>query len=289
MTATTAASDRRLRTFGAWAFGFSWALWLPAGLAARGSVELPLPAEILTVVGSFGPMIGALVAAGRLGGRTEIRGLLARLRLRSTSPRWLLAAIALGSVTALPALVFLLTGGDVDRSAALQHLAVLPLHFLVVGVIGGGLDEELGWRGFAQPRLQRQLAPLPATIGLGLIWSVWHLPLWLDPTSAQSAYPFAVYTVVIVGHAIVTGFLYNASGGSILVAIAAHSANNAFDGLRYAVLGDARHELAWQVVLAGVSIGTAVAVIAGTRGRLGLPSRPAATSPASAPFLAATA
>jgi membrane protease YdiL (CAAX protease family) len=166
--------------------------------------------------------------------------------------------------------VYLAAGGSTNAGEVGSHLLVLPFHFLIVAAIGGGLDEEVGWRGMAQPLLQRRLPPLPANLVLGVIWAVWHLPLWLDPTSAQSAYPFALYTLVIVGHSLVTGYLYNASGGSLLVAVLVHSAHNTFDGLRYAILGHSGSHLLWQGVLAIAAMSLAAAVTLSTRGRLGV-------------------
>ncbi len=273
-TTRARARDSRLRGFLLGAFGISWALWIPAGLDLRGSIELPLPSTLLVVLGSFGPMLAAVAVTARHSGWGAVKALLGRLRLRGVAGRWFVLAVVLGSVTVLPALVHLLTGGPTDADAVAAHLAAVPLHFLIVATVGGGLDEELGWRGVAQPQLQLHMSPLPANLLLGLIWAVWHLPLWLDPTSAQAAYPFAVYAVVIIGHSLVTGYLYNASGGSLLIAVLVHSTNNTGDGIRYAVLGRAGDDLGWQLLLAAASLTLGAVICSYTRGRLGLPTVP---------------
>ncbi len=262
--------DTRLRGFLMGAFGISWVLWIPAALDLRGSIDLPLPPTLLVVLGSFGPLIAALAVTARHGGWAGVKALLGRLRLRGVAGRWFALAVVLGSITVLPALVHLLAGGSTDPGAVAAHLAAVPLHFVVVATVGGGLDEELGWRGVAQPLLQMHMSPVPANLLLGLVWAAWHLPLWLDPTSAQAAYPFAVYTVVLVGHSLVTGYLYNASGGSLLIAVLVHSTNNTGDGIRYAVLGRAGHDLRWQLLLAVASLALGAAICLYTRGRLGL-------------------
>ena len=266
--------DTRLRGFLLGAFGISWVLWIPAGLDLRGSIDLPLPATLLVVLGSFGPMLAAIAVTARHGGWAAVKALLGRLRFRGVAGRWFVLALVLGSVTVVPALVHLFTGGSTDTDAVAAHLAAVPLHFLVVATVGGGLDEELGWRGVAQPQLQLRMSPVPANLLLGLVWAAWHLPLWLDPDSAQAAYPFAVYAVVIVGHSLMTGYLYNASGGSLLIAVLVHSTNNTGDGIRYAVLGQSGDDLSWQLLLAAASLALGAAFSVYTRGRLGMPAAP---------------
>ncbi len=219
-------------------------------------------------------MLAALAVTARHGGWAAVEELLGRLRCRGVAGRWFVLALVLGSVTVVPALVHLFTGGSTDADAVASHLAAVPLHFLIVATVGGGLDEELGWRGVAWPQLQLRMPPVPANLLLGLVWAAWHLPLWLDPDSAQAAYPFVVYAVVIVGHSLVTGYLYNASGGSLLIAVLAHSMNNTGDGIRYAVLGRAGDDLGWQLLLAAASLALGAALCLYTRGRLGVPACP---------------
>jgi membrane protease YdiL (CAAX protease family) len=219
-------------------------------------------------------MLAAIAVTARHGGRAAVKALLGRLRFRGVAGRWFILALVLGSVTVVPALVHLFTGGSTDAHAVAGHLAAVPLHFLIVATVGGGLDEELGWRGVAQPQLQLRMSPVPANLLLGVVWATWHLPLWLDPSSAQAAYPFLLYAVVIIGHSLVTGYLYNASGGSLLIAVLVHSTNNTGDGIRYAILGQAGDDLGWQLLLAAASMALGAALCLYTRGHLGLPACP---------------
>jgi len=62
-------------------------------------------------------------------------------------------------------------------------------------IIGGGL-EELGWRGFLQPRLEKAAGYIPSVLIVGILWSVWHLPLWLIVGTTQSAIPFGIYALL---------------------------------------------------------------------------------------------
>ncbi len=118
-------------------------------------------------------MLAALAVTARHGGWAAVEELLGRLRCRGVAGRWFVLALVLGSVTVVPALVHLFTGGSTDADAVASHLAAVPLHFLIVATVGGGLDEELGWRGVAWPQLQLRMPPVPANLLLGLVWAAW--------------------------------------------------------------------------------------------------------------------
>jgi membrane protease YdiL (CAAX protease family) len=140
---------------------------------------------------------------------------------------------------------------------------------VLVATVGGGLDEEAGWRGYALPRMLRTLHPVTASVVLGLLWAPWHLPLWLDPTGTHAAYPFWVYLLDTVALSILFGWMYCASGGSLLVAIWAHALANSADGVRYQILGDDKADLSHQLTLLAAHLITAAMVIVATGGRLG--------------------
>lgn len=267
-TATTGTRDG-LPAFFTLAFGLSWGCWIPVALAERGNLELPVPALALTIIGAFGPMAAALIVAAGLHGAPGVRQLFRSLRLRGLDRRWLWLALAVGLVDLSPAAVHLLDGGPLPEDVIGQVL-IMPVHFVFIALAGGGLDEEMGWRGFALPALQERLAPLPANLMLGVVWAAWHLPLFLDPSSTQSQSSFGVYLVTLVAQAIVIGWLFNASCGSLLVAIVAHAAANTGDGLRLAVTTDAAGT-AWLQMTAYIVV--ALLVVWRTEGQLGLTPR----------------
>jgi membrane protease YdiL (CAAX protease family) len=78
--------------------------------------------------------------------------------------------------------------------------------------------EEIGWRGFALGRLQSVIkSPLVASIVLGVIWGLWHLPLYLDPR--QAGFPLILFLLFIIGISIIYMVLFNSTGGSLLLAV----------------------------------------------------------------------
>ena len=89
------------------------------------------------------------------------------------------------------------------------------------------VGEEVGWRGFAMPRLQAKTSPLVASIVIGLFWAPWHAPLWGAQGAPISSGEFwAIQFFAIIPSSLITGWLYNRSQGSILVAGIAHAASN---------------------------------------------------------------
>lgn len=72
------------------------------------------------------------------------------------------------------------------------------------------------------PRLQSKYNALIANLILGILWAVWHIPLWFIPGSAQSTMPFWMFVVVIVALRILMGWAYNNTKGSLIIAVLFH-------------------------------------------------------------------
>jgi membrane protease YdiL (CAAX protease family) len=265
-----APAGRHLLTFFALAFGLTWVLWVPAGLSARGALSLPVPALVLVVLGGFGPLLAAVLTAFRVDGRRGVRSLFAQLDPRGVRRRWFLATLLLVPLNLAPVAGHLLTGGaPPSAQTVLSAVLVFPVQLLFVAIAGGGLDEEMGWRGYALPRLLRATPPLVAHAILGVVWSCWHLPLWLDPTSSQAAYPFGLYLLGTTALSVLIGWMYSASGGSLAVAVLAHAVSNSSDRVRYEFLGADKGRIVHQLTVVAV-LGLAALVVAWrTRGRLG--------------------
>src|SRR5207248_818107 len=98
------------------------------------------------------------------------------------------------------------------------------------------LTEEPGWRGFALPRLQQRWSPLVGSIILGLLWAAWHLPNYFRPdwstvNGGVSFSGIAVFAAATVVFSVVLTWVYNRTGGSILMAILVHASINFSQGL----------------------------------------------------------
>jgi len=213
---------RQVVTFFALTFAWSWLWWLAAFLAGDG------PARFFTgLIAAFGPTLTAFLLTYRAEGGAGVRRLLRRgITLRAT-PAWLIAILLFWP--ALAGLAFALThllGGTTGPTPmASQPWMVLPT-FLFMLLASGPIQEEFGWRGFALDRLQATRGALGASLLLGALWALWHLPLHFLPGTTQSALPiWQFWLITIVGSILYTA-IHNHSGGSVLAAILFHTTSN---------------------------------------------------------------
>ena len=186
-------------------------------------------------------------------------------------------------LVALPAAViasfaFLSGGAEKLEDAG----AAFPLSFLgmlvILSLLGGG-QEEPGWRGFALPRMLEQWGPVEASVRLGVVWAVWHLPLFVlvsdyDNAGTEVLSVVGMFFVFLlgltIGFSILQTWLYHRSGGSIFLAVLAHGAVNASTNFLPTTW------LPTAAAFAAIGLLSIVVVVA-THGRLGAPESRSAT------------
>ncbi|WP_233514184.1 MULTISPECIES: CPBP family intramembrane glutamic endopeptidase [Haloferax] len=216
----TAVRTHRFVSFVALTFLFTWLAWVPAALLV--SAERIVPVSLLVLAGGFGPFLAAIVVAAATG---DLRPWLRHVVSPRAPPFVWVAAAVLPPVLFGATLAFTVALGWTFESAALGP-ATLFAALLVSSFIRGGLEEP-GWRGFGLPVLQRRLGAFRASLVIGVVWAAWHAPLFAMPGSSQAGTSFAFYLVSVVGISVVTTWLYNESGGRVLVPVAFHSVWNA--------------------------------------------------------------
>ena len=208
------------------AYAWTWLFQLLGVLITRHTISLPLPRELVDTIAFLGPALAALGVTAYESGGAGLRALLAQLLRWRVRPLWY--AVALGGpllLTLALVVLYRATGGVLPASVPLP----LPLPLLVlvafvyVGLFHGGLDEELGWRGYALPHLQARYGALTASLILGLFWACWHLPAWFVSDSTQAGLSFPVFLVSVVATSIIFTWLYNSTGGSLLLIILLHT------------------------------------------------------------------
>lgn len=183
MQSETRGSSNSLWLYFGLAFGVTWLIWSPGILDALGWIELPCPFIVFFFLGTWGPFIGASIEISREGGWESVKAFWKRGLDFRLSINWMGLMVALCAfVSALPLGLYLLRGGFSPEAELLkQPWMILPV-FLTY-FFTGGANEEWGWRGFALDRLQNRWGPLRASILLGVIWGLWHLPLFFIPST----------------------------------------------------------------------------------------------------------
>ncbi len=211
-----------LASFFALAYAVSWLLWAP--LVVSGDSSPSGPGFILLLLGSLVPSSVAILLVAVLHGRAGVRRLLHRLLVWRVGVGWWVA-VALVSTLALGAvgLSVLLGGPSPDVTVAIPGAVALFVFFLFPGSAGG---EEIGWRGFALPQLQAARSALNASLVLGVVWGVWHLPLYLLGTDIRPLSLFAPWVVLTVAASVIYTWIYNGTGGSLLMVVLFHAASN---------------------------------------------------------------
>lgn len=214
-----------LPAFFAITFAFSWSLWLLPLLRSNGLLDLPEEVGILGLLAPFGPGVAAFWLVWRRAGRAGVRTLWRRGWKMDFDKAWLAPTFAIGPLLALLSVgLVLLVGGDVDWEEAIPPAMVLPIFLLIY--FTNALPEEYGWRGYALAPLQQRFGALGASLALGLIWGLWHLPLVFIDGTTQAAIPFHEFILQTMLLAIIYTWLFNNTGGSILVAALFHATAN---------------------------------------------------------------
>ena len=169
----------------------------------------------------FSPTFSALIVTWIIGGKPEVKRLLSGLTRWKVGFRCYFAAAFLFLGPLVIALVYIALGNPISGLKPGETIFSL-LGTLVFTVFSGPIAEELGWRGFALPRLQSKNNALVSSLILGGIWCCWHIPLFFVTGSSQQGIPFPIYLVLVVSVTIYITWLYNNTRGSLIITILAH-------------------------------------------------------------------
>jgi membrane protease YdiL (CAAX protease family) len=209
------------------AYAFSWAFWLPLAACSHDLIPVRLPAPVFYNLAALGPVLAAIIVSGIEGGSPAIRALLGKVLKWRVGVRWYLAAL-LG----YPVLFLIGSGLDVllGGNPSWPPPDLIDLHmpywFLLLIMPPFVLGEEIGWRGYALTRIQTGRSALAASLILGVLWALWHVPSFLMRNSLHQNTPFLPWTLWICLMTIVFTWLYNNTGGSVLLAWLYHVTMN---------------------------------------------------------------
>jgi len=193
-----------------------------------GTEAAPAERMPLLILGMLlGPSIAGLLLTGLVHGRLGFRELLSRLRHWRVAAGWYMIAIltAPGLVAAALLLLSRLSPAYIPGIVTSSDKGALLISGLVAGILVG-IFEELGWTGFAIPRLRLRHGVLATGLIVGLVWGLWHMPLFLASARTSQSVPPVIKLAVLLftflpAFRVLMVWVYDRTG-SLLVAMLMH-------------------------------------------------------------------
>lgn len=208
------------------AYALAWAL-------------IPLVVSVSVAFGLlalFGPAIAAISVTGIVEGRPGVRQLLQRVVPGRTGLKWI--AVAVGLPILISAMVVVLNAMLLGKPISIAPNEA-PVLTLILGLLVVG--EEIGWRGFALPRLKTRFNSLTASLILGGLWATWHLPNSFIPGLEYYLTAFPLFLVYVVSMTVLFTWLSNHTRGSVWIAWLFHAAINVAGGFLF--IGDNERQM----------------------------------------------
>ncbi len=220
---------KNLLLYFALAYGISWLIWAPLWLPHFGVEGLPIVPN-QHYLGAFGPLLAAFIVRYRAEGRPGVRDLAGRMLRWRVAPLWylvvfggmfLLFLAGAGLAQAINGQPITLEGFGTNR----EFPALNPAGYFLFNLFTFGIGEETGWRGYALPVLQRRFNALGSSLILAVFWAGWHIPAFFyrPNYSHMGAAEIAGFFLSLLTGCIVLTWLYNSTGGSILLVALFHA------------------------------------------------------------------
>lgn len=224
-------------------FALTWLMFLPV-IVGLVDPESPAGLIFLPLIGIGAPTIMAFVLTGLSEGRRGVR------ELWRGGRRWRVGISWYAIVVFLPCLAY---AAAWVADSGLTAPSIGPWAPALISGLLAGILEEFGWSGFAFPRLQKIYGFVPAGLAMGFIVAFWHLPLFFTPGQPQERFEFVPFLLILIVARFLFGWIYNGSGGSILLLILFHASGNFWSEIL--PLGPPAFDAAWvgEILVFGVA------------------------------------
>lgn len=223
-----AYSGRSILAFIALTFAWAWGWGIAA---AQIRADLPALSIGLQILSGFGPSLAGVAVVGFNAGAAGLR--LWLVRCLNWRLAWLWYGLAFLTPPVIMVSAILLDaalGGVMPGFLSPVKIPLVLVNFGLVLLVGGPIGEEFGWRGYLTPALTSRMNWRTASLLLGVIWGIWHLPLFFMAGTPQATMGIAVYMVNILAGAVVFGWLFERSRESIVPCLVLHTSLNAWAG-----------------------------------------------------------
>jgi len=230
MAKPSGSETRKIVLFFLIAYGFTWVFWISEAMAARGLLGSSIFVDFLLSPqnpAAWGPFVSAFLLTfwyQKGSGVIELlkKGVDYRFAKKWWVPTILLCPIIIGGALLIAALA----GESIPELYWIANPGLILVNFVVILFTGGPLQEEFGWRGYALPRLQGRFNALVSSIIVGFMWGLWHLPYFFIGTELTYAYGIIPQIITAILLSILFTWLFNNTGGSILVSLVFHNMFN---------------------------------------------------------------
>ncbi len=211
------------------AFAFSWTFYFSLLAVQYGWTDAEISYSI-HYLASFGPTVATLVVTALTTGKDGLRELWSRILKWRVG--WGYAAFAIFSPIGFFLVAMVIVRAvkgewpDLRLLGQANYLPYLGWGVLPIWLITFGFGEEIGWRGFALPRLQKTMSVSRATLILTLVWTLWHVPAFFYLDTIENLGGLIIIPGFLIGvlfGALLLTWLYNGTGGSILMAAVWHA------------------------------------------------------------------
>ena len=252
---------RSLLAFVLLTFLISWTAWgVLSMIGTEPGINL---GGVLWLLGGLGPPIAAVIVTRMTDGSQSTRQLLRRLLRWRVGWRWYGVAVLLPGLVVIGTIIIDAQIRRITTPLPSPEFVLLFVGLIVASaIIGGGL-EEIGWRGFALPRLQASLDAFTASLAIGVVWMIWHAPLFIVPGAVQSDLPVLPFVVQGIALAVVFTWLYNSTRGSLLLAVLLHGSFNAWLSTVWLLRDDIDPLTLWIMAILVCMIAIGVVVVYG--------------------------
>ena len=214
-------------------FALTWICFVTVAVAVPATTPL---GGALILLGAYAPGLVALALTGWRERSAGVRDLLSRVVQWRVAGRYYVFASGYVVAVKLVVAVFhrVVTGAWPRFELSSWYLIPLAVAFSTPFQAG----EEIGWRGFALPRLAARWGLAPASLVVGVIWAVWHLPQFYIRSGDAYGQSFPVFALEVIAISVTLAWLWMRTGGSLLLPMLLHSAvNNSKDIVPAAVPG----------------------------------------------------
>jgi len=185
-------------------------------------VGLVLP---IVIIGAFGPLVSSVWLTYKSGGWKAAKTFLKRgLKIKEV-PVFVWLAMFLIPIIAILITVFIVRLTHSEGNLDYIGLLIFPFYIILM-YMGGPIQEEYGWRGYALDRMQKRWNALTSSLILGIIWASWHIPLFFIHGAPQQNMTMGLFYVSVVSTSILMTWLYNNSNANVFVALTYHSIGN---------------------------------------------------------------